>query len=265
MNILRLGQKLTDAVAALTSRARQLYYAAMLLGCTCPRCGGRLRMVAEGKCRCTSCEHRLDPTVFFQRCSSCGGTPVLQVRRYRCSQCGRDICSRFLFDGLVFDAEYFRRKMAEHRERKKQHRQRVREMLAQCRSGRLDLPAADLSLSPGLVEALNGLTDLAEYGTWQPQTKFDLRRYQSHVQAHIGEFPMSLEEIPPLGEDARRDRIWRFVAIVFLAHIGAIRIWQEGPSVMVSKHDVDTEGPDLPGDVEGTGGYQRALGGIEAW
>jgi len=166
----------------------------------------------------------------------------------------------------VFDAEYFRRKMAEHRQRRNQQRQRVREMLASCRFDRLDLPAADLSLSPGLLDALNSLTaSLAENARWQPSVEFDLRRYQSHIQAHIGDFPVSLEDIPALIEDAKKDRIWRFVAIVFLAHVGAAHVWQEGPFVMVSKHDVDTEGQDLPGDVEGIGRCQGSLGGTEAW
>ena len=40
-------------------------------------------------------------------------SPSCMVRRYQCGQCGAEIRSRFLFDGLVFDAEYFRQKMAE--------------------------------------------------------------------------------------------------------------------------------------------------------
>jgi hypothetical protein len=63
--------------------------------------------------------------------------------------------SRFLFDGLVFDATYFRKKMAESRKRKQEQRERVRRLLAGTRSGALVLPGMDPS--PDLLTALNQL------------------------------------------------------------------------------------------------------------
>jgi hypothetical protein len=57
-------------------------------------------------------------TPAFQRCDACGGELAVAIRRYRCRQCGADATLRFLFDGLVFDAEYFRQKMYECRSRK---------------------------------------------------------------------------------------------------------------------------------------------------
>ena len=59
---------------------------------------------------------------------------------------------------------------------------------------------------------------------------------------------MGFDEIPPLEDDARRDRIWRFVAIVFMAHAGAIEIWQEGEAIMVMQHVHDREGQGVPGE-----------------
>ena len=64
----------------------------------------------------------------------------------------------FLFDGLVFNAEYFRRKMIESRQRKKEQKQRVQQMLSECRSEPLTLDVPDMKSIPGLIEALNGLT-----------------------------------------------------------------------------------------------------------
>ena len=60
-----------------------------------------------------------------------------------------------------------------------------------------------------------------------PRDPFDLTRYQAHVQAHIRPIA-NLEQIPPLSEDRRKDRVWRFIAIIFLAHAGLIDIWQNG-------------------------------------
>ncbi len=243
MDIIRQAFRLMEVVMGFAGRARKLYYAVMLLGHSCPRCGGRLTMVAEGLCRCRACSHEFDPTVAFQRCSSCGDKPVLCVRRYQCPQCGADVVSRFHFDGLVFDAGYFRQQMAESRQRKTQQRDRVRRMLAESRSAALQIPATDLDAVPGLVDALDSLTDGVNVVLpWIPQEGFDLRRYESHIQAHIRDFPISLGELPPLIEESRKDRIWRFIAIIFLAHFGLIDIWQEGQEIMVMKHEANGEG-----------------------
>ena len=265
MDIIRQAFRLMEVVMGFAGRARKLYYAVMLLGHSCPKCDGRLTMVVEGRCRCRSCEHEFDPTIAFQRCPACGGRPVLHVRRYQCPQCGTDIASRFLFEGLVFDGEYFRQKMAESRQRKTQQRDRVRRMLAESRSGALSLPAAELSSVPGLAEALNGLVIGAnEPLPWKPNKRCDLKRYESHIQAHIRDFPVSLDELPPLEKNTRKDRIWRFIAVIFLAHLGLIDIWQDGQEIMVMKRETNGEGQDIPGELEGADGLERPLGGIEA-
>lgn len=162
----------------------------------------------------------------------------LHVRRYRCTSCGHDVQSRFLFDGLVFDAEYFRRKMAESRERKQDQRERVRQMLAECRSAPAEPPAADLGTVPGLTEALNALVsgDLGEF-VREAQPRFDLVRYQQHLQSHIGPIELAFDEIPSLATDAKLDRVWRFIAIIFMAHTGLLETWQDGPTIMVVQHE----------------------------
>lgn len=264
MDIIRQAFHLVEIVTGFAGRARKLYYAIMLMGYVCPQCGGKLTMAAEGLCRCRSCRHEFDPTVAFQRCSACGGEPELRLRRYQCRQCGADVASRFLFDGLVFNAGYFREKMAESRKRKRQLQEQVRKMLAESRSGALPLPEAELSSVPGLVKALNSLGETSESFPWQADKGFDLKRYESHIQAHIQDFPICLDDLPPLGKNSRKDRVWRFVAIIFLAHFGLIDVWQEGQSIMVMKHEADREGQDIPGDIEAVDGFEGSFGGIEA-
>ena len=43
-------------------------------------------------------------------------------------------------------------------------------------------------------------------------------------------------------ENTRKDLIWRFIAVIFLAHIGVVDIWQEGQDIMVVKHEVNGKG-----------------------
>jgi hypothetical protein len=250
MHIIALATDMLKAVGGFAEKAKRFFYSVMLLAFRCPKCNGILTMRAEGRCRCTSCGTEIDPTTAFQRCSDCGGTPTLRVRRYQCSKCGREILSRFLFDGLVFDTEYFRAKMAESRQRRKEQEERVRKMLAECRSADLSLGPLDLTAVPGLTEALNALTAGAgDQLAVEPRSKFDLKLYEAHIQAHIRDFPLTLEEIPPLSrEDVRRDLIWRFIAVIFLAHAGAIDVWQEGRDVVVKKHETNRERCDISGE-----------------
>ncbi len=150
MNIRVLALEIAEAVEAFMEKARRFFYSVMLFAYRCLKCNGSLTMASEGKCRCVSCGKEFDPTVAFQRCSECGGVPELRVRRYQCRNCGRDIQSRFLFHGLVFDADYFRQKMVESRQRRSEQRERVRQMLVESRSADLPLAAAEscFSLSP---------------------------------------------------------------------------------------------------------------------
>ena len=265
MDIIRLAFDMTAAVQEFVGKVRRFYYWVMLLGYRCLKCNGSLVMVAEGRCTCSCCGYELDATVTFQRCSACGGTPVLRVRRYQCRNCGGDITSKFLFDGTVFDAEYFRQKMAESRQRKKQQHERVRQMLAESRSAALPLLPVDLNSVPGLLDALNSLTaGLDADFVIESRDQFDLRRYEKHIQGHIQDFPVNLLDIPPLSEDARKDLIWRFIAVIFLAHTGVVDIWQDGQDIMVIKHEADTEGCGVSGESEQVDPVKGSLGGVEA-
>ncbi len=265
MNIIKMAFGLTEAVQRFIARARRFYYAVALSRHDCPQCHGKIEMTAEGRCRCAVCRYVVDPTVEFQRCSACGGKPTLRVRRYVCSRCGQCINSQFLFDGLVFDAAYFRQKMTESRQRKKEQRERVRQMLAGSRSASLVLPESDWNAASGLMAALNGMTaEALEAHTSSSKAGFDLSRYETHIQAHLGPISISMDEIPPLSENPRIDRVWRFITIIFLAHAGILDVWQEGESIMVIKHEANREGQGIPGDVEDVDRIEGSLCRVEA-
>ena len=189
----------------------------------------------------------------------------MRVRRYQCKDCGSDIQSRFLFDGLAFDPEYFRQKMAESRQRRSERRERVRQMLAESRSDTLPLGEADLDSVPGLLDALNALTaGLPESFAVESRDGFDLSRYETHIQAHIGDLPVSLAAIPPVGADPKKDLIRRFIAVIFLAHAGVVDVWQEGRDIMVIKHEANRERCDIPGEAEAVGELEGPVDRAEA-
>jgi len=265
MNIRVLVFEMAEAVEAFMQKARRFFYGVMLIAYRCLGCHGPLAMVSEGKCRCASCGKRFDPTVAFQRCSECGGVPVLRIRRYQCRDCGGDIASKFLFGGLVFDPEYFRQRMAESRKRKQEQRERVKQILSKSRSGDLPLNHADLGSVPGLIDALNALTaGIDESLAVEARDEFDLKAYEGHIEGHIQGFPVSLTDIPPLSENPKKDLIWRFIAVIFLAHASVVDIWQDGQEIMVTKHEANRERQDIPGESEAADGLEGPMGRAEA-
>jgi rubredoxin len=265
MNLVTLSFEMATAVRQFMERARSFYYIVMLFGCRCLKCNGSLSMVVEGGCRCDSCHYEFDPTVAFARCSSCGGVPVLKVRRYQCRRCGCDIRSPFLFDGIVYDAPYFCRRMAESRQRKAQLKRRVQEMLADCRSGPLALAATDLGSVPGLVAALDGLTGgLGQIMQWESRDGFNLDRYQGHVRTCLKTGPADLRHMPPLIDNHRLDLIWRFIAVIFLEQAGLVHTRQQGLTIWVMRVD-DREGQGLSGESEETDGFEGPQSRAKAW
>ncbi len=156
--------------------------------------------------------------------------------------------------------------MAESRQHKKEQKERVKKMLAEWRSDTLPLQAADLDSVPGLLDALNGLSaGIVESFEIESRDEFNLKQYEKHIQAYIQDFPVSLDEIPLLSkESARKDRIWRFIALIFLAHAGVVNIWQDGQNIMVIKNEVDGKGQDLFGELEESDGIEGSVGRLEA-
>ena len=265
MNIITLAFDMAAAVEKFLIKAKRFYYLVMLFGYRCPKCKGSLSMVAEGSCRCKRCRYEFDPTIEFQRCLACGGEPILRVRRYQCKKCGGDITSKFLFDGIVFDTEYYRRKMDESRQRKKEQKQRVQQILAECRSEPLALKAPDLNSVPGLLDALNGLTaGLDACVALDLRDKFDLSRYQEHIRSHLETEPIDLREIPPLAEDLRLDLIWKFIAAIFLDHAGLVYIYQQDETIWVMKFD-DRKRQRISDEIEEIDGFERPESTIGTW
>ncbi len=232
--IIELGEYLLAAVAELAGHVRELYYAVMLSGHACPSCDGPLKMIREGRCACRVCEYAFDPTLMFQACPDCSGTLQLRVCRYTCRHCGRDVRSHFLFDGRAFDPAYFREKMAASRQRRQARREQLRALLAGTRSPAVELGPAEADGLAALQTALDALTRTLPPTDTRPKTSdFDLHRYETHVRQACAHGEVKLTAIARLIEDPRRDLVYRFIALVFLAHAGVVRIRQTGRDILV--------------------------------
>ncbi len=113
--------------------------------------------------------------------------------------------------------------MAESRQRKKEQRERVQQMLEESRSADLPLGAVDFTTVPGLLDALNGLTaGLDTVFVVESRDEFDLKRYETHIQDHIQDFPKNpigiIKQEPPFG----------FPFLIFLTHKFLTSFSQDG-------------------------------------
>lgn len=226
------------AVEQFVRKVKDFFYQTMLLGHACPKCNQSVQMIAESRCKCRVCGYEFDPTLVFQQCVHCEGVPILKVRRYVCRKCGAEIKSKFVFEGLIFDARYFSQKMVESRQRKKEQREKVRLMLAECRSDTATTGPIDLQSIPDLLNALNQLTQGEDISQkLNLKIPFDLHRYQEHILKHLDSDEINFLHIPPCSKEKRLDVIWRFVALIFLAHAGRIEIKQEGESIWVKQSE----------------------------
>jgi len=250
--IIRRAFELAQAVETFVGHARDFYYEVMLSNTACPRCEGDLRMLRESYCRCASCGSAFDPTVAFQRCPDCEGRIRLRICRYRCVLCGADVRSRFVFDACVYDAEYFRERMAQSRQRELERCDRAREAFIDTRSAVLPPISAGLDEVPGLIEALNGLVADPALAALVPLAAkgFDLKRYEAHLQAYLCDPETDFDEIPPLDGNRRLDRIWRFITIIFMAHTGALELRQDGAEITVIRCGTDRKGQSVLNELE---------------
>lgn len=242
--------EVASAVSLLREHARTFYYEVLLSGRVCLKCGSAVVILRDGQCRCRACDVVFDPTIAFQRCLRCGGTPRIRIRRYECISCGEEIVSSFLFDGLVFDADYFRQKVAEHRQRESERREHVRLLLADSRSPVLEDLEIDEMAAGDLFAAVDAALSIRSgEPPWEPREAFDLKRYEMHIKVFLGTIERPFERIPPLSDDALLDRVWRFIAIVFLAHAGGVRLRQAGATIWVIPHEADGKRQGISGDV----------------
>lgn len=235
------------AVGVLRTQTRDYFYRLALHGLSCPSCHRHnLFMLREGRYRCRDCGQAGDPTITFQGCPTCDGKPALAFRRYRCRQCGEMISSRFLYDGIVYDPDYFRQKMAESRERKQRERKITNEKQAArawLRSGHAGhAMTIDLSQAPGLTDALNALVGGAcvEQLTWVRES-FEVAAYERHILDVLEpDDDRDLLRLPPLVEpNDRLERIRLFIACLFLEQAGLLILEERFNTLWVRRREAD--------------------------
>ena len=64
---------------------------------------------------------------------------------------------------------------------------------------------------------------------------FNIEKYWSHILSQLGWNPVHFSEIPPLDNDYRRDRAYRFITLIYMQHDQKVDIEQEDNDLFVQK------------------------------
>ena len=223
-------------------RARHFYYRVMLSCHDCPGCGGQLVPTGPSRAQCVSCEMTLDPTVHFQVSPCCGAKLVHKMLHYACGKCGRTVPSRFLFDEIAFDNNYFTLKMQESRAHRRQRRREVAAMLAAARSEELPFTAIeefclpsglekDLNDLVGSVPAVMLLTDLTG------ESEYRMEQYRDLILSRLNNCLIQFTAIPALCPNPRMDRSRRFMTLIFMEQAREVWLEQQGTEILVASYE----------------------------
>lgn len=228
-----------EYVDSYKERVRDFYFQVLLSQHACPTCGATLQMTNISECTCRS-GHIFDPTVAFQPSPCCQVRLIRKTFHYSCSRCHKTVPSRFLFDERVFDAEYFREMMREHRDQAKSRREEIGRLLAESRSGTLHLMEEPrLDNLPDLLQDLNAfiLSNPIQIcgDAFELKSDFNLAGYRSHILSLLGHHTLRFSEISPLVGDDRRDKIRRFITLVFMDNDREINLQQHGDDLLIRR------------------------------
>ena len=226
-------------------RAKEFYFKVLLGQHSCPFCGAELSMAGPSQCNCAR-GHRLDPTIEFQRSACCGAKLRKMLLHYVCTRCGRVQASRFLFDERLFDTEYFRDRMAEHRARSKARREAARMAIAESRSGVFPLlEEPNLGSIQGLLNDLDSFVRLPagdfSVHTMDEADRFDLTRYQAHIASALGWSPVRFSDIPHLQHDDRLDKVRRFMTLLFMEQDREVCLSQSGSEIWIQRMENEAD------------------------
>jgi len=183
------------------------------------------------------CGAVFDPTLTFQKSGCCGAVLVKRQCHYACNGCGDVVPSIFLFDEVVFDSEYFREKMRLSREQRRREQAEARAILRAERSGALSIfDEIDLETIPGLLTDLDGLVGARsiEECPQDWERNLSIEDYRRHIVSLL-DAEIVFSSISPLFPEERRDKVYRFISLIFMEQDQEVRLSQYGEDILVER------------------------------
>ena len=238
--LVREIKSILKKISAFKVRAKAFYFEVLLSTVRCPNCSGRLHITGQSECTC-SCGKVLDPTIEFQKSACCGARLIRKTFHYSCSRCQKVVPSRFLFDERLFDGKYFKMMMQKSRRRAHRKKEEIMRLIAESRSGSFPLlEDPNLESIPGLLKDLDGFINDGSDGVdelyFELDQSFEMDKYREHILSNLGWNNTLFSNIDPFINDGRKDRIWRFVTLVFMQHEREVDMEQNGNDLLIQRH-----------------------------
>lgn len=224
------------AIDSYRERVRSFYFSVLMSKFCCPQCEGPFQLVGPSIARC-NCGAEFDPTVTFQRSCCCGAILVKRHSHYACCACDNLVPSIFLFDEVIFNSGYFRDRMRLSREQRRREQAEMRAILTVAKSGQLPLPDRfDLDDIPGLetdIDRLIGVED-TDRAIQKRVTSLNIDDYRLHIVGLLGT-ELLFSTIEPLIPETRRDKVYRFISLIFMEQDREVRLSQYGEDILVER------------------------------
>lgn len=127
--------------------------------------------------------------------------------------------------------------MQEARARERRKKEELKAILAGSRSDSLMfLEEPMIEGIPGLTNALDGFigekVDIFEFSLG---SEFRMGDYRSHILSFLGMGSRLFSDMPFVKEDSRKDKIWRFVTLIFMRQDGEVSLTQYGADILVER------------------------------
>jgi len=221
-------------------RVKDFYFEVLLSQYRCTKCGGSLHMTDQSECSC-ACGHRFDPTLAFQVSPCCMKSLTRKTFHYACSSCHKIVPSRFIFDERLFDAEYFREMMQDSRRRAMVKKEEIKRLLAESRSGALTITdEPDFNTISELFEDLDRFIQSNPYQisdeSFDLKSGFDMNMYRTQILSFLDCSPILFSDVSPLTDDCRRDRVRRFITLIFMDNDREVNLQQHGDDLLIRRH-----------------------------
>jgi len=224
-------------IASFKEHVRELYFDVLLSLHKCPGCGGRLRIIGPSQCVC-QCGRALDPTIMFQRSRCCQAALQRKRSHYACSHCGHIEPSKFLFDERIYDSEYFRERMRQHREQRQRKRDVALQRLAESHSDEWhpDTLALQADFDGFLDEHIESVVSASPEAFIQDNV-FSLEQYRRMITRMLNGNQEWFSSLPSITPNPRLDKVRRFITLIFMENDRQVCLEEYDDDILVRPYE----------------------------
>ena len=126
--------------------------------------------------------------------------------------------------------------MQEARDRERRKKEELKAILSGSKSDTLMLLEEPvLEGIPGLTEALDCFIGTQIIVNLSLTSGFRMNDYRNHILSLLGIGSRLFSDMPALLEDVKKDKIWRFVTLIFMQHEKEVQLTQYGSDILVER------------------------------